>query len=147
MNGLGDTNQYLTLVCQVVDKDFYPLGGAFPVEVLPKQYIGVAVDRIKSSEHIYQTISDLGIIDDLVSINSIGATLWKLSTPCPIAGKGKRAAVEKLLEAVRREKLSLVEELDKTLGISDYFDENLPRGHLHVLLQLAISGVDGANPL
>ena len=141
---MNDTGQPLGLIYQVVDKDFYPLGGVDAFRVPPLKLIGPIVEDIKESKHVGKTISDLGIIVDL---DDVGATLWKLSTPCPIAGKGKRVAVEKLLEVVRREQLSLVEELDETMGISDYFDGNLPRGHLHVLLQLAISGVDRANPL
>ena len=146
MNQLGNTDM-LGLICQVVDKDFYPVGDVFPVEVSPTKYIGVVAKDLMSA--MRKTISDLSIINDLVSIDDASAVLWKLSKPCPIGGKGKdkraRVAVGNLLEDVRREQLSLIEELADLMGISDYFDGNLPRGHLHLLLQLAISGVDGAN--
>jgi hypothetical protein len=132
-------------ICQVVDKDFYPLGDADFVRLWPRQSIKEAVKEIKSSTG--KMINDLGIIGDFVSIDDVGATLWKLSNPYHVAGEGRRVAVEKLLETVRREQQSLVEELDTLLRISRYFDdESLPDGHLHLLLQLSISGVDGAIP-
>ena len=147
MNGLGDTGQPWDLLCQVVDKDFYPLGGVFPFRASPKTYIGLVAEDIRWSERM--TISNLGLIDDPNNIDFLGATLWKLSKPYPLPGwrKGKHDAVENLLKDVRREQQSLVEELDIDMCISWYFDdESLPDRHLHVLLQLSISGVDGAIP-
>ena len=138
--------QTLGFICQVVDKDFYPLGDVFSVRVWPGQFIDEAVNKIKSSK--CEMIRDLGIIDDLVSIGDVGATLWKLSNPYPMPGElaDKRVAANNLLERVRQQ-LSLLEKLDILLHISRYFDaESLPDGHLHLLLQLAISGADRANP-
>ena len=129
-------------ICQVVDRHFYPLGGAFPIRLWPEQFIEEAVNKIKSSK--CKMIRGLGITGD---IDDVKATLWKLSNPYHIADEGRCVAVEKLLEKVRREQQSLVEELDILLHISRYFDdESLPDGHLHILLQLAISGVDGGIP-
>ena len=64
---------------QIVDKDFYPVGGVFPVRVLPVQFIGEVADDMKWT--MRKTISDLGIIDDPVNTDDVGATLWKLSKP------------------------------------------------------------------
>ena len=144
MNGLGDTGQPWGLMCQVVDKDFYPLGGVFPFRAVPKTYIGLVANDIRGSQRM--TISNLGLIDDPNNIDYLDATLWKLSKPYPLPGKGKHDAVENLLKDVCRKQQSLVEELDISMYILDYFDESRPRGHLHVLLQLSISGVDGAIP-
>ena len=145
MNGLGNTGEPWELICQVVDKDFYPLGDVFPFRASPKTYVAFLAKDIRWSERM--TISNLGLIDDPNNIDSLGATLWKLSNPYHITDEGRRrrVAVEKLLETVRREQQSLVEELDTPLRISRYFDdESLPDGHLHLLLR--ISGVGGANP-
>jgi hypothetical protein len=144
MNGLRDTGEPWGIICQVVDRDFYPLGDVSTFRIQPWELIGLVVKDIKQS--MRKTISDLGLIDDPDSIIGIGATLWKLSTPYLIAKRDKPVVVEELLKNVRHEQRRLVEELDESLGILDYFDENPSRGHLHVLLQLAISGADGANP-
>ena len=147
MNGLGNTGEPWELICQVVDKDFYPLGDVFPFRASPKTYVAFLAKDIRWSERM--TISNLGLIDDPNNIDSLGATLWKLSNPYHITDEGRRrrVAVEKLLETVRREQQSLVEELDTLHRISRYFDdESLPDGHLHLLLRLTISGVGGANP-
>ena len=142
MNQVGNAALALGFICQVVDKDFYPLGDVFPVEILPTQYIGVVANQIKSSKR--KTISDLGIIDDLVSIDDIDVTLWKLSKPYPLRGNDKNVA--KMLQEVRRDPQSFGEMLRATCDFSDYFNGKLPTDHLHVLLQLAISGVGGENP-
>ena len=138
----------LDLLCQVVDKDFYPLGGVFPFRASPKTYVGLVANDIRGSQRM--TISNLGLIDDPNNIDCLEATVWKLSKPYPLAGGGGRDdvdAVENILRDVRREQQSLVEKLATSMRISRYFDnESLPDGHLHVLLQLSISGVDGAIP-
>ena len=150
MNGLGDTGQPWDLLCQVVDKDFYPLGDVFPFRASPKTYIGLVADDIRWSRRMMMMMSNLGLIDDPNNIDYLGAMLWKLSKPYPLAGGGgcdDVDTVENMLKDVRREQQSLVEKLATSMRISRYFDdESLPDGHLHVLLQLSISGVDGAIP-
>jgi hypothetical protein len=140
MNQLSNTA--LGFICQVVDKDFYPVGGVFPFEVPPTQYIGIVANHIKS--FMRNTISDLGIIADLVSIDDVGATLWKLLNPYPLSGNDENAA--KVLQEVCGDPQSFVEMLKPTSKISRYLNGNLPDDHLHVLLRLAISGVDGVIP-
>jgi len=140
---MNDTGQPLGLIYQVVDKDFYPLGGVDAFRVPPLKLIGPIVEDIKESKHVGKTIRDLGIIVDL---DDVGATLWKLSNPCLLDDNDEIVAT--VLQDVRRDPNSFVEKLKGTWNFSRYFDdERLPDGHLHVLLQLAISGVDGANPL
>jgi hypothetical protein len=139
----NNTDLPFIFICQLVDEDFYPVGDVFMIEVSPTLYIRQVANVMKWT--MRKTISDLGIIDDLNDFADVGATLWKLSKPCPLPRKDKRVAAKNLLEDVRREQSSLVEDLDDFLLLSRYFDERLPDGHLHLLLQLAISGVDGAN--
>ena len=128
--------QSIAPVCQIVDKGFYPLGPPFTFRVFPN----LMIDEVE-----YQMETKIGRYTQVNVHRGPGeraCTLWKLSTPWPIAGKDKRVAVERRLEVVRRDQRPL-EELDESFRISRYFNESLPEGHLH--LQLAISGVDGVN--
>ena len=92
MNQLGNAALALGFICQVVDQDFYPLGDVFSVRIWPEQFIEEAVNKIKSSKR--KMIRDLGIIDDLASIDDVPAALWKLSTPYSISPLSETDSVE-----------------------------------------------------
>ena len=47
MNELGNASVSFRFICQIVDKDFYPVRGVFPVRVLPVQFIGEVANDMK----------------------------------------------------------------------------------------------------
>ena len=142
MNQLGNAALALGFICQVVDQDFYPLGDVFSVRIWPEQFIEEAVSKIKSSK--CKMIRDLGIIDDLASIDDVPAALWKLSTPYPLDDNNEN--VGEVLQEIRGHPQSFAKMLKATSDFSRYFEGKQPPDHLHALLQLSISGVDGGNP-
>lgn len=69
--------------------------------------------------------------------------LWKLRTPWPIIGSGRSIPdLNELMERFRSDDdlTSTAEELNPTRTLSSYFNESPPAGHLHLIVEAAISG-------
>ena len=71
--------------------------------------------------------------------------LTKLSRALPIDGDdGGISTVKELLESFRNDARSVAEKLNPSLCVSRYFNDSLPDGHLHLIVQTPISGAGGA---
>lgn len=129
----------ITLLCQAVDNEFYPLEGIFAITIPPTHVVGQIKSAVVKSEGIPRPQFNRILPDNL--------NLWKLSVSRPVDDEDEHLAVKSLLDDVRNKRAS-VEELKTSHRISKYFEEeNPPDGLLQLIVHVPVSGLDGTTPL
>jgi hypothetical protein len=125
-------NSPITLICQAVDNEFYPLKSVFSLNISPTILVNRVKDFIKARK-----------LDYLGHVSADKFKLWKLSRPWPIDGDDEGiSAIKNLLDVFQNDPKSVAQKLHPAAELSRYFNELC----LHLIVQAPISGVGGTNP-
>jgi hypothetical protein len=130
----------ITLLCQAVDKEFYPLEGLFIITIPSTLLVGQIRDKIM--------VEPGGALRPPFEDFASGQlTLWKLSGSHPADDeddeddKDDGVFIAKSLDAVHR-KVRVPELLPMHRRVSHYFAEGPPVEKLQILVQVPVSTFD-----
>ena len=124
----------VTLMCQGVDSDFYPVDRMFSITISTTSLISDIKSLIISQNEVIGPVATYKL------------TLWKLSDPSLIGDDGGGLGASNLLRIFRRSGAG-AGALGGAFPVSRYFGGASSVPGLHILVQTPVPGPDGANPL